>query len=116
MDCSSNVDYDLCYAKVNKQRALLCNFCVLSLWRQREQVEFRCVCFAVYFLCTFTLASKGAREFRRHLRSAISVLVDRVYILKGTLFYLRSYVLYLIKENEFPRHLSSLPTDYNFQY
>ena len=74
------------------------------------------LCKVVSFLCTFTLASKGAREFRRHLRSAISVLVDRVYILKGTLFYLRSSVLYLIKENEFPHYLSSLPTDYNFQY
>ena len=64
VDSSSNDEYDLCFAKVNKQ--LMC-------W-----VRF------VYFHCRVKGRKLNplAREFRRHIRSAILASVDFVNIFK----------------------------------
>ena len=90
VDCSSNVDYDLCYAKVNKQRALLCNFCVISLWRQMKQVKssgkrissLSQVCnfsfsrSCVYFKGNFVLLEKFCPLFNKRKRIPPSFIIS----------------------------------------
>ena len=74
-----------------------------------------CVRF-VYFHCRVKGRKLNplAREFRRHIRSAILVSVDFVNIFKWTLFFLEKFCPLSDKIKRIPHHLSSLCTAYNF--